>query len=205
MGTIDLYQIHRWDDNTPITETLSTLDDAVRRGQVRYIGVSSMWGYQFAEALRTSDELGLERFATMQNHYSLTYREEEREMLPLCEREEIGVIPWSPLAGGYLTRPDDEAQSTTRGADRDWDDHRLGGGSEINGRVAELADEKDLTMAQIALAWHLHKDWVTAPIIGVSNRDHLEDAAEAVDVDLTDDEIDYLEAPYEPKPVVGHG
>jgi aryl-alcohol dehydrogenase-like predicted oxidoreductase len=205
MDTIDLYQIHRWDDTTPITETLSTLDDAVRRGQVRSIGASSMWAYQFAEALHTSDELGLERFVTMQNHYNLTYREEEREMLPFCETAGIGVIPWSPLAGDYLTRPDDEAQSTTRGADRDWDDHRSGGGSEINQRVAELAAEKDRTMAQIALAWQLHNDWVTAPIVGVSSLDHLEAAAEAVDVELTNDELDDLEAPYEPKPVIGHG
>lgn len=204
MDTIDLYQIHRWDYNTPIAETLAALDDAVRRGQVRYVGASSMWAHQFADALHASDRLGLERFASMQNRYSLTYREEEREMLPLCKNEGVGVIPWSPLAGGYLTRPDDEAGATTRGADADWDDYRAGGGSEINRRVAELAAEKDRTMAQIALAWHLHKDWITAPIVGVSSPNHLEDAAEAVAIDLTSDEIDYLETPYEPKPVVGH-
>lgn len=204
MDTIDLYQIHRWDYNTPIAETLAALDDAVRRGQVRYVGASSMWAHQFADALHASDRLELERFASMQNRYSLTYREEEREMLPLCKNEGVGVIPWSPLAGGYLTRPDDEAGATTRGADADWDDYRAGGGSEINRRVAELAAEKDRTMAQIALAWHLHKDWITAPIVGVSSSNHLEDAAEAVAIDLTSDEIDYLETPYEPKPVVGH-
>ncbi len=115
METIDLYQIHRWDYDTPIEQTLRALDDAVRRNQIRYLGASSMWAHQFAEALHTSDRLNLERFATMQDHYNLVYREEEREMLPFCERERIGVIPWSPLVQGYLTRPHEEMTTTTRG------------------------------------------------------------------------------------------
>jgi aryl-alcohol dehydrogenase-like predicted oxidoreductase len=207
MDTIDLYQTHRWDYDAPIEETLRTLDDAVRRGQIRYLGASSMWAHQFAHALHTSDRLGLDRFATMQNHYSLVYREEEREMLPLCDRENVGVIPWSPLARGYLTRPHAEFESTTRGKTDDYaheHPYAEGGGREINERVQELADEKGLTMAQVSLAWLLHKDWVDAPIVGTTSIEHLEDAVEAVDVDLTDSEIEYLEEPYEPVPVSGH-
>ncbi len=204
METVDLYQIHRWDYETPIEETLQALDDTVRRGQVRYIGASSMWAYQFAEALHTSDSLGLERFVSMQNHYNLAYREEEREMLPLCDREGIGVIPWSPLAGGYLARPDEEASATERGEEADWEDHRAGGGQEINERVQELANEKDRTMAQIALAWILHQDVVTAPIVGTSSVEHLEEAVEALEIELTNDELAYLEEPYEPRSIAGH-
>ena len=207
MDTIDLYQIHRWDYDTPIETTMRALDDAVRRGEVRYLGASSMWAYQFAEALHTSDRLGLDRFATMQNHYNLLYREEEREMLPLCEEEGVGVIPWSPLARGYLARPHEEAEATARG---ESDDHARrhpyfeGGGREVNERVQELAEEKGLKMAQIGLAWLLHRDWVDSPIVGTSSVEHLEDAAEAVEVDLSDDELSYLEEPYEPVRVSGH-
>jgi aryl-alcohol dehydrogenase-like predicted oxidoreductase len=206
MDTVDLYQIHRWDYDTPIEETLRTLDDAVRRNQVRYVGASSMWAHQFADALHTSDRLGLERFATMQNHYNLVYREEEREMLPLCEKEGVGVIPWSPLAGGYLTRAHEEVDATTRGeslADR-HDEYRSGGGPEVNARVEELADEKGLSMAQVGLAWLLHREWVDAPIVGVSSVEHLEEAVEAVDVSLSDSDLEYLEEPYEPVEVAGH-
>lgn len=208
--TIDLYQIHRWDSQTPIEETLRTLDDAVRRNAVRYLGASSMWAYQFAAALHTSERLGLERFETMQNHYNMVYREEEREMLPLCQQHGIGVIPWSPLARGYLTRPHAEFESTTRGeeelTDRPerHDIYQAGGGKEINRRVAELADEKDVTMAQIAVAWQLHSEPVTAPIIGVSSVDQLEEAVEAVDISLSDSDMDYLNEPYEPVPITGH-
>ncbi len=204
--TIDLYQTHRWDYDTPIEETLRTLDDAVRRGQVRYLGTSSMWAHQFADALDTSDRLGLERFVSMQNHYNLVYREEEREMLPLCEKEGVGVIPWSPLAQGYLTRPHEEIDATARGeglADRHTE-YRSGGGPTINDRVAELADQQDATMAQIALAWHLHTEPVTAPIVGVSKLAHLEEAVEAVDISLSDDDVAYLEEPYQPVEVSGH-
>ncbi|MDX1746894.1 MAG: aldo/keto reductase [Halobacteriales archaeon] len=210
METVDLYQIHRWDDDTPIEETLRTLDDVVRRGQARYIGTSSMWAHQFAEALHTSDALGLERFATMQNHYSLAYREEEREMLPLCQREGIGVIPWSPLARGYLARPDEKSTSTTRGrTDPRLEDRlevfRAAGGREINARVEELAEEHGVTMGQISLAWLLHKDWVDAPIIGATKVEYVEEAVEALDVSLSSSELAYLEEPYEPVRITGHG
>ncbi|ELZ24730.1 aldo/keto reductase [Natrinema limicola] len=207
METIDLYQIHRWDDETPIETTLRALDDAVRRGHVRYIGASSMWAHQFAEALHTSDRLGLERFVTMQNHYNLVYREEEREMLPLCGKEDVGVIPWSPLARGYLTRPHEEIDATTRGeTEEHLYDHpyRDGGGPEINERVTELAAEKGVTMAQLALAWLLHKDWVDAPIVGTTSVEHLEQAVEALEIDLSASDMAYLEEPYEPVPVSGH-
>jgi len=210
MDTVDLYQIHRYDEDTPIEETLRTLDDAVRRGQVRYIGASSMWAHQFADALHTSDSLGLERFVSMQNHYNLAYREEEREMMPLCEAEGVGAIPWSPLARGFLARPHDEFDTTERGrseAEERDDRHavyRQGGGVEINERVQELAEDHDATMAQIALAWHLHRDSVTAPIVGVSSVDHLEDAVDAVEISLSEDDLAYLEAPYEPVPISGH-
>ncbi len=207
MDTVDLQQIHRWDDDTPITETLRTLDDTVRRGQTRYVGASSMWAHQFAEALHTSDRLGLERFATMQNHYNLLYREEEREMLPLCEKENVGVLPWSPLARGYLTRPHEEFDATARGqSDTLAREHPYfeGNGREINERVQEMAGQKDVTMAQIALSWLLHKDWVDAPIVGTTSIEHLEDAVEALDISLSESDIEWLEEPYEPVPVSSH-
>ncbi|WP_433632265.1 aldo/keto reductase [Halomicrococcus sp. NG-SE-24] len=207
MDTVDLYQIHRWDESTPIGVTMKALDDAVRRGKVRYVGASSMWAHQFADALHTADDLGTERFATMQNHYNLVYREEEREMLPLCDREGVGVIPWSPLARGYLTRPQEEFEATTRGeTDSYAHEHPYagGGGREINERVQELAAEKGVTMAQIALSWLLHQEWVDAPIVGTTSVEHLEDAVEALDVDLTASDQAYLEEPYEPVPVSGH-
>ena len=206
METVDLYQIHRWDYDTPIETTLRALDDAVRRGQVRHIGASSMWGHQFAEALHTSDSLGTERFATMQNHYNLTYREEEREMLPLCEKEDIGVIPWSPLAQGYLTRPHEELTATARGeelAER-HEEYRSGGGPEINEHVEQLAEDKGVTMAQISLAWLLHQDAVDAPIVGTTSVEHLEQAVEALEIDLSESDLEFLEEPYEALPVAGH-
>ncbi|WP_181684610.1 aldo/keto reductase [Halorhabdus salina] len=207
MDTVDLYQTHRWDYDTPIGETLSALDDAVRRGQTRYVGTSSMWAHQFAKALHTSDREDLERFQTMQNHYNLLYREEEREMLPLCEREGVGVIPWSPLARGYLTRPHEEFDATTRGETDDYArEHPYfeGGGREINERVQELAAEHGVTMAQIALAWLLEQDAVDAPIVGTTSVEHLEDAVEALEIDLSASDQEYLEEPYEPVPVSGH-
>ncbi|MDX1745871.1 MAG: aldo/keto reductase, partial [Halobacteriales archaeon] len=143
MDVIDLYQIHRWDPETPIEETLGALDDVVRRGQARYLGASSMWAHEFGEALHTSDMLGLERFVSMQNHYNLVYREEEREMLPLCEREGIGVIPWSPLARGYLARPESDIDATTRGETEDKmyaQPYREGGGIAVNKNVEQLAE-----------------------------------------------------------------
>jgi aryl-alcohol dehydrogenase-like predicted oxidoreductase len=205
MDTIDLYQIHRWDHNTPIEQTLKALDDAVRRGKVRYLGASSMWTYQFAKAVYTSDRLGLERFVNMQNHYNLAYREEEREMLPFCREENIGVTPWSPLAQGYLTRPHEEMTSTKRGEEltERHQEYRQGGGPTINERVEELAEQKGVTMAQIALAWLLHKDTVDAPIIGTTSVEHLEQAVEALEINLTDSEMQYLEEPYEPLQIAG--
>ncbi|MFB6218594.1 MAG: aldo/keto reductase [Halobacteriaceae archaeon] len=205
METVDLYQIHRWDPDTPIAETLRTLDDAVRRGRVRYLGASSTRAHELAAALHASDALGLERFVSMQNHYNLVYREEEREMLPLCEREGVGVIPWSPLARGYLARPDDELEATARGAaeaeshDEFRAIYRSGGGRDINRRVAELAEERGVSMAQIAIAWQLRR--VTAPVVGVSSVEHLEEAVEAVDLSLSDSDVEYLEEPYEPSRV----
>jgi aryl-alcohol dehydrogenase-like predicted oxidoreductase len=207
MDTVDLYQIHRRDPKTPIETTLRALDDAVRRGQVRYVGASSMWAHQFASDLHTSDALGLERFATMQNHYNLVYREEERETLPLCAKENVGVIPWSPLARGYLTRPHEEIDATTRGASEEHlyeHPYREGGGPAVNERVEELAAEKEVSMAQIALSWLLHKDWVDAPIVGTTSISHLEDAVEALDISLSDSDLEYLEEPYEPVRVSGH-
>ncbi|MEY7852219.1 aldo/keto reductase [Natrarchaeobius sp. A-rgal3] len=211
METIDLYQTHRWDYDAPIEETLRALDDAVRRENVRYIGTSSQWAHQFAKALHTSERLGLERFVSMQNHYNLVYREEEREMLPLCAKEGVGVVPWSPLARGYLTRPHDEFLETVRGEymDDSWvadriDTYRANGGAEINARVEELAAEHGVTMAQIGLAWVLHKDVVDAPIVGTTSIEHLEDAVEALEIDLSDSDLEYLEEPYEPVPVNGH-
>jgi aryl-alcohol dehydrogenase-like predicted oxidoreductase len=176
MDTVDLYQTHRRDYDTPVEETLRALDDAVRRGQVRYVGASSMWAHQFADALHTADGLGTERFATMQDHYNLLYREEERETLPLCEREDVGVIPWSPLARGYLARPHEKREATERGKSDEYarmHPYLEGGGREVNERVEELAAEKDRTMAQVALAWLLHKEWVDAPIVGTTSVRHL--------------------------------
>ncbi|MDB2263818.1 aldo/keto reductase [Halorubrum ezzemoulense] len=207
METVDLYQIHRWDDDTPIEETLAALDDAVRRGDVRHVGASSMWAHQFAEALHASDREGYERFATMQNHYNLAYREEEREMLPLCEKEGIGVMPWSPLARGYLTRPHEEVDATLRGETEEHlyaHPYREGGGRAVNERVEELAAEEGVKMAQIALAWLFHKEWVDTPIVGTTSVEHLEDAVEALDVNLSHSDVEWLEEPYEPVRVSGH-
>ncbi|KAB1198303.1 MULTISPECIES: aldo/keto reductase [Haloferax] len=206
MDTVDLYQIHRWDYDTPIEQTLRALDDAVRRGTVRHVGASSMWAYQFADALHTSDSLGLDRFVSMQNLYNLAYREEEREMLPLCEKEDIAVMPWSPMAAGFLTRPHEEFEATTRG-EHEADVGRPygeGGGPAVNERVQELADENGVKMAQIALAWQFHKEWVTTPIVGTSSIEHLEDAVEALDIKLSDSDIEYLEEPYQPVRISGH-
>jgi len=207
MDTIDLYQIHRWDYDTPIEETLSALDDAVRRGDVRHAGASSMWAHQFAESLRVSEREGYERFATMQNHYNLAYREEEREMLPLCEKEGVGVMPWSPLARGYLTRPHESVDATLRGETEEHlyaHPYREGGGPTINERVAELAEERGVKMAQIALSWLFHKEWVDTPIVGTTSVEHLEDAVEALDIALSRSDVEWLEEPYEPVRVSGH-
>lgn len=207
METVDLYHVHSADPKTPMEVTMRTLDDLVSSGRVRYPAASSMWTYQFMTGLHVAERLGLERFSVMQNHYSLAYREEERDMLPLCNREGIGVIPYSPLARGYLTRPHDQWHETIRGTDEaESYDHTFheGGGREINRRVESLAEENDVSMAQISLAWLLHKEWVDAPIVGVSSVEHLEDAVESIDVDLSSNDMEYLEEPYEPSQVSGH-
>ncbi len=208
MDTIDLYQIHRWDYDAPIEETLRTLDDTIRRGQVRYLGASSMWAYQFAEALHTSERLGLDRFVSMQNHYNLAYREEEREMLRICEDRGIGVIPWSPLARGFLARPLTELESTERGRQLAQSDrlqaYRANGGEEINARLEEIAANEQASMAQIAIAWQLHQDVIDAPIVGMRSIEQLEDAVAALDISLSESDLAYLEEPYEVKPVSGH-
>ena len=199
---VDLYQIHRWDYGTPIEETLEALHDAVKSGKVRYIGASSMYAWQFTKALYVADLHGWTRFVSMQNHYNLIYREEEREMLPLCADQGIGVIPWSPLARGKLTRPWDAA--TTRKETDDFgqtlyrDEDRA-----IVERVLEVAAKRDRSPAQVALAWLIRNPLVTSPIVGVTKPSHLSDAIAAVDVDLDADEVAYLEEPYLPHTVAG--
>ena len=207
MDYLDLYQIHRWDRETPIEVTVRALTDAVRRGDVTHVGASSMWTYQFAAALQAGSEPGLEPFATMQNHYNLVYREEEREMLPFCLRNDVGVIPWAPLAGGFLARPHERIHATARGETssslrrRPYPDN---GGLEINERVEELADDNGVSMAQIAVAWLLHKEWVDVPIVGATKLEHLEDIVEATEITLSGSDLSYLEEPYEPVRVSGH-
>jgi aryl-alcohol dehydrogenase-like predicted oxidoreductase len=205
MDTIDLYQIHRVDDATPTDVTLRTLDDAVRRNHVRYLGASSMWTYEFVEARHESADRGLEPFRTMQPFYNLVYRERERELLPYCLENDVGVLPWSPLEHGYLARPDEELTATERGATLPDSSHpiREGNNPEINRRVEQLAGEKGVTMAQLSLAWLFHKEWVDAPILGTTSVEHLEDAVEALDVSLSDSDLTYLEEPYEPVRVSG--
>ncbi|MFN8564247.1 MAG: aldo/keto reductase [Anaerolineae bacterium] len=210
LGTdyVDLYQIHRWDDETPIEETLEALHDVVKSGKARYIGASSMDAWQFAQALYTADLNGWTRFVTMQNHYNLIYREEEREMIPLCIDQAVGVIPWSPLARGFLAgnRTRDKGGETTRSRS-DGFAHSMYYESvdfDVLDRVLELAREHDVAPAQIALAWMLHKPGITSPIIGASKMPHLNQAVAATEIELTDDEIAGLEVPYKPHPVLGH-
>ncbi len=207
LGTdyVDLYQTHRWDYDTPIEETLEALHDVVKSGKARYIGASSMYSWQFAQALYLADAHGWTRFVSMQDHYNLLYREEEREMLPLCANQGIGVIPWSPLARGKLTRPWDES---TERAQTDEFGKTLYRATEDADRkvveaVAALAEARGVPRAQIALAWMLNKSVVTSPIIGATKMSHLEDAAAALDVTLSPEEIVSLEAPYVPHPVLG--
>jgi aryl-alcohol dehydrogenase-like predicted oxidoreductase len=199
---IDLYQIHRWDPSTPIEETLEALDSAVHSGKVRYLGASSMWAWQFSKALHLAGEHGWHRFVSMQDHYNLLNREEEREMLPLCADEGIGVIPWSPLARGRLTREWDE--STSRSETDEFGSKLYNPGDRaIVERVAEVATARGVPRAQVALAWLLSKPVVTAPIVGVTKERHLDDAVAAVDLVLSAEEIARLEEPYTPHAVVG--
>ena len=205
---VDLYQIHRWDNETPIEETLEALHDLVKAGKVRYIGASSMYAWQFAKALYLADLHGWTRFVSMQNHYNLVYREEEREMLPLCRAEGIGVIPWSPLARGFLAgnRQKETKGETTRAKTDDFA-HQLyyqDSDFQVVDRVVELAQKRGIAPAQIALAWLLHQPGITAPIIGASKMNHLEDALAALEIELTDEECQWLEEFYQPHPVLGH-
>jgi aryl-alcohol dehydrogenase (NADP+) len=199
---IDLYQIHRLDRVTPMEEILQALDDVVRAGKVRYLGASSMWAWEFSKLLHLADAHGWTRFVSMQDHYNLLNREEEREMLPLCRDEGIGVIPWSPLARGRLARRWDE---TTNRSEHDPFAKALYPESDraIVDRVAEVADARGVTMAQVATAWMLSKPGITAPIIGATKPHHVDDAVAAVELTLSADEIARLEEPYTPHPVAG--
>ncbi len=208
LGTdyVDLFQIHRWDKTTPIEETLEALNDVVRAGKVRYIGASSMWAWQFSKALYTSEKHGWAKFVTMQPHYNLLYREEEREMLPLCRDQGVGVIPWSPLARGRLARPW-EAETTKRSESDGYAKNLYTKTAEADKlvveRLAKVAGERGVPMAQVALAWLLTKPAITAPIVGATKLHHLEDAVAAVGLKLTADEVKALEEPYVPHPVLG--
>jgi 1-deoxyxylulose-5-phosphate synthase len=208
MDYVDLYQIHRWDYETPIEETMEALNDVVRAGKARYIGASSMFAWQFAKALHTSEKHGWTRFISMQNHYNLVYREEEREMIPLCMDQGIGLIPWSPMARGFFAG-----------------DRKRGGGGETSRAnndpfaeglyfrdedftvadcAAEVAKERGVTASQIALAWVLNRPYVHSPIIGATKMEHLDQAIAALDIKLSEDEVKKLEEPYKPHPVLGH-
>lgn len=207
LGTdyVDLYQIHRWDNDTPIEETMEALHDVVKSGKARYIGASSMYAWQFLKALHTAERNGWTRFVSMQNYVNLLYREEEREMLPLCAAEGIGIIPWSPLARGRLTR--DWEETSARSETDEFGKILYSRTDEADRivalRVKEIAQERGVPRAQIALAWVLQKQPVTAPIIGATKMHHLEDAAEAVELQLSTIEIQRLEEPYVPHPVMG--
>jgi aryl-alcohol dehydrogenase-like predicted oxidoreductase len=205
LGTdyIDLYQIHRLDPHTPIEETLQALHDLVQSGKVRYLGASSMWAWQFTQALYLADANGWTRFVSMQNHYNLLNREEEREMLPLCLDQGIGVIPWSPLARGRLTRPWNEA--TERSESDDFAVGLYDGSSDqaVVEKVAAIAAQRDVPRAQVALAWLLSKSAVTSPIVGATKPHHIDDAVAAIDLELSAQEIAELEEPYTPHSVVG--
>ncbi|MCF6472018.1 aldo/keto reductase [Nonomuraea sp. MG754425] len=204
LGTdyVDLYQIHRWDDTTPIEETMEALHDVVRAGKARYIGASSMWAWQFAKAQHAAEVNGWTKFVSMQNHYNLLFREEEREMLPLCADQGVGVIPWSPLARGVLARAGSAAATARTGSDEridhlyDPENDKL-----IVDRVARVAADRALPAAQIALAWVLRRAGVTAPIVGATKERHVDDAVAALSVSLSDEEAAFLEEPYRPREV----
>ncbi len=210
LGTdyIDLYQIHRFDYNTPIEETLEALKDLVRSGKVRYIGASSMWAWQFAKSLYLADLHGWSRFVSMQNHFNLIYREEEREMIPLCRDQNIGVIPWSPLARGFLAgnRTRSKSGDTLRSKSDEFAHNMYYRETDFNivNRVVELAGKHGVTPSQIALAWMTGKPWITAPIIGAGKARYIDEAVAALDIELTAEEVTYLEELYEPHPVLGH-
>ena len=205
---IDLYQIHRFDPHTPLVETLDTLDRLVRTGKVRYLGASSMYAWQMMKALGMQERNGWNRFVSMQNHYNLLYREEEREMLPLCRSEGLGVLPWSPLARGLLagTRDKVDSNATARATSDDYTRHLYDDALDlpIVGRTLEIARERGVQPAQVALAWLLQQPGVTAPIVGATRLEHLEQAVAAVSLRLDDQERARLEEPYRPHRVLGH-
>ncbi len=210
LGTdyVDLYQIHRFDYDTPIEETLEALHDVVRAGKALYIGASSMFAWQFAKMLYTADELGLTRFVTMQNHYNLIYREEEREMIPLCREEGVGVLPWSPLARGFLAgnrRPEDFGE-TIRAKTDEYAQKLYYQPSDfaVVNRLSEIAAKRGVSNAQIALAWILAQPGVTSPIIGASKMKHLDEAVAALSIKLDKSELKALAEPYQPHPILGH-
>jgi aryl-alcohol dehydrogenase-like predicted oxidoreductase len=208
MDHVDLYQIHRWDPATPIAETMEALHDVVKAGKARYIGASSMYAWQFAKAQHVAERNGWSRFVSMQDHYNLLYREEEREMIPLCLDQGAGVLPWSPLARGWLAGG--HTREGSRGTTRDEADafsRRLYGRPEdydVIDRLRAMADDRGLPPAQVALAWLLHKPGVTAPIVGATKPGHLEDALAAAELRLSPAEIARLEEPYQPHPILGH-
>jgi aryl-alcohol dehydrogenase (NADP+) len=208
MDYVDLYQIHRWDYHTPIEETLETLNDVVRSGRVRYIGASSMYAWQFARALALSDQRGWARFVSMQNHYNLVYREEEREMNSLCLAEGVGLLPWSPLARGFLAgnRQPGDQDPTERARTDDYarQMYYQQADFEVVEAVKRVAGQRGVSPAQVALAWLLHKPGVAAPIIGATKMEHLDQAVAAASIALEPDEIEALEAPYVPHRVLGH-
>jgi aryl-alcohol dehydrogenase (NADP+) len=208
MDYVDLYYVHRYDYETPIEETLEALDDVVKSGKALYIGASSMFAWQFAKMLYKADELGLTRFVSMQNHYNLVYREEEREMLPLCREEGIAVIPWSPMARGFLAgnRHRQDHGETLRAKTDDYA-HKLyyqDSDFAVADRVSDIAHQRGVPNSQVALAWILAQPGVTAPIIGASKRQHLEDAVAALGLKLDEAELKALAEPYRPHAVLGH-
>ncbi|MDX3585465.1 MULTISPECIES: aldo/keto reductase [Streptomyces] len=205
LGTdyVDLYQIHRFDPNTPVEETMEALHDVVKAGKARYIGASSMYAWQFAKMQHTARRHGWTRFVSMQNHYNLLYREEEREMLPLCEDQGVATLPWSPLARGRLTRDWDTVTARTE-TDNFGRTLYQEGDREIVDTVTRIAGERDVPRARVALAWLLSRPTVTAPIVGATKPHHLDDAVASLDVTLTEKEIEELERPYTPRAISGH-
>jgi len=208
MDYVDLYQIHRWDYDTPIEESMEALHDVVKAGKARYIGASSMYAWQFAKAQFAADLNGWTRFVSMQNHYNLIYREEEREMIPLCIDQGIGLIPWSPLARGFLAGNRDRSGGgeTTRANSDDYADSMYYREEDftVAERAQEIAEQRGVTSAQIALTWMLSKDYISAPIIGATKLKHLEQSIDALEIKLSEEEIATLEEAYQPHPVLGH-
>jgi aryl-alcohol dehydrogenase-like predicted oxidoreductase len=208
MDHVDLYQIHRWDPHTPIEETMEALHDVARSGKARFLGASSMDAWQFAKAQHVAERHGWTRFVSMQDHYNLLYREEEREMIPQCLDQGVGILPWSPLARGWLagTRTREGGRTTTRAQTDAFQDQLYGRAEDFDviDRLGEVAGERGLPAAQVALAWLLHQPGVTAPIVGATKPGHLEDALAAAEVELSADELERLGEPYRPHPVLGH-